>query len=62
MSLSIIVSEIEGGALDIPHFSGILLSQVSTVGNTKGGLHAKFEPDPAQTGREFYEKPFFSGF
>ena len=48
--------------LDIPHFSGILLCQVSTVGNTIGWLHAKFEPDPAQTGREFYEKPFFSGF
>ena len=24
------------GWVDIPHFSGILLSQVSTVGNTKG--------------------------
>ncbi len=48
--------------LDIPHFSGIPPSQASTVGNTKGRLHAKLEPDPAQTGREPYENRSFSGF
>jgi len=42
--------------LDIPHFFGILLCQVSIVGNTKGWLHANCEPDPAQTGRDFYKK------
>ena len=41
------------------------LGQISTVGNAKGWLHANFEPDLAQTGRDFYKKNvvflFFGG-